>query len=99
MMVRARTAEQAVGLAGRRAKPRRGRGRLAFAGLGLVLVGLAPPVAGATLKAVLGQILSGRHERLGDAVLAAQRDYADSGAFPELLSIYHLFGDPAMGIR
>ena len=50
-------------------------------------------------KAVLGQILSGRHDRLGDAVLAAQRDYADSGAFPELLSIYHLFGDPAMGIR
>jgi hypothetical protein len=50
-------------------------------------------------KALLGEILSGRHERLGDAVLAAQFSYADSGAFPELLSIYHLFGDPAMRIR
>jgi Peptidase family C25 len=50
-------------------------------------------------KALLQEILSGRHARLGDAVLAAQRDYADSGAFPELLSIYHLFGDPALRIR
>jgi len=32
---------------------------------------------------------------LGDAVLAAQEAYAESGAFPELLGIYHLFGDPA----
>jgi hypothetical protein len=29
----------------------------------------------------------------------AQGIYADSGAFPELLSICHLFGDPAMRIR
>jgi hypothetical protein len=36
---------------------------------------------------------------LGDAVLAAQEAYAYSGAFPELLSIYHLFGDPAMELR
>ena len=36
---------------------------------------------------------------LGDAVLAAQGAYADSGAFPELLSIYHLFGDPALQLR
>jgi hypothetical protein len=36
---------------------------------------------------------------LGDAVVAAQRTYADSGAFPELLSIYHLFGDPALRLR
>jgi hypothetical protein len=50
-------------------------------------------------KALLGEILSGRHERLGDAVLAAQSAYADSGAFPELLGIYHVFGDPAMRIR
>ena len=50
-------------------------------------------------KAVLAEITSGRHARLGDALLAAQSAYADSGSFPELLSIYHLFGDPAMKIR
>ena len=38
----------------------------------------------------------GRHERLGDAVLAAQSAYAESGELPELLSTYHLFGDPAL---
>jgi ABC-type uncharacterized transport system fused permease/ATPase subunit len=36
---------------------------------------------------------------LGDAVLAAQAAYADSGAFPELLAIYHLFGEPAITVR
>jgi hypothetical protein len=50
-------------------------------------------------KALLEEVVSGRHDRLGDAVLAAQERYATSGAFPELLSIYHLFGDPALGIR
>ncbi len=50
-------------------------------------------------KALLREILSGRHRRLGDAVLAAQAAYADSGALPELLSIYHLFGDPAQRLR
>ena len=50
-------------------------------------------------KALLTELLSDRHERLGDAVLAAQGTYADSGAFPELLTIYHLFGDPAMKVR
>src|SRR5262249_13349384 len=49
--------------------------------------------------ALLKEIVSGEHDRLGDAVLAAQRDYADSGAAPELLSVYNLFGDPAMRIR
>ncbi|GMR24644.1 MAG: hypothetical protein BMS9Abin37_3222 [Acidobacteriota bacterium] len=39
------------------------------------------------------------HERLGDAVLAAQKTYASSGAFPELLAIYHLFGDPALRLK
>ena len=34
-----------------------------------------------------------------DAITAAQRAYADTGAMPELLSIYHLFGDPGMKIR
>jgi Peptidase family C25 len=50
-------------------------------------------------EALLREILSGRHARLGDAILAAQREYAHSGALPELLSIYHLFGDPALRIR
>ena len=36
---------------------------------------------------------------MGDAVLAAQEDYAETGAFPELLAIYHLFGDPALLMR
>src|SRR5262249_11350280 len=34
-------------------------------------------------KALLTEILSGRHARLGDAVLAAQKAYTDSGSFPE----------------
>jgi hypothetical protein len=38
-------------------------------------------------------------ENPGDAVLAAQKDYAASGAFAELLSIYHLLGDPALRLR
>jgi len=36
---------------------------------------------------------------LGDAVLAGQAAYAETGAFPELLSIYHLLGDPALKLR
>ncbi len=47
----------------------------------------------------LAEVLDGRHSRLGDAVLASQRGYAQSGAFPELLSIYQLLGDPALRIR
>jgi CSLREA domain-containing protein len=50
-------------------------------------------------QALLEEIVSGRHERLGDAILAAQERYAQSGAFPELLAIYHLFGDPAVRVR
>jgi hypothetical protein len=50
-------------------------------------------------KALLAEIESRRHPRLGDAILAAQAAYADSGAFPELLSIYHLLGDPALRIN
>ncbi|HEY7697330.1 MAG TPA: C25 family cysteine peptidase, partial [Vicinamibacteria bacterium] len=40
-----------------------------------------------------------RHERLGDALLAAEGAYAETGAFPELLRIYHLIGDPALKLR
>lgn len=50
-------------------------------------------------RAVMREITSGQHERLGDVILAAQRAYAGTGAAPELLSIYHLFGDPALKIR
>jgi Peptidase family C25 len=50
-------------------------------------------------KALLEEIVSGGHARLGDAVLAAQDSYAQAGVFPELLSIYHLLGDPATTIR
>jgi len=42
--------------------------------------------------------VSGRHDRLGDALLAAQRAYAETGLLPELVSIYHLLGDPGMRI-
>jgi hypothetical protein len=50
-------------------------------------------------RALMGELASGGHERLGDAVLAAQATYAETGLMPELLSIYHLFGDPAMRIQ
>jgi hypothetical protein len=50
-------------------------------------------------RAVMAELVSGEHERLGDAVLAAQRTYAESGLMPELLSVYHLFGDPAMRLQ
>jgi hypothetical protein len=49
-------------------------------------------------QALVGAILGGRHARLGDAVLAAQMEYAETGAFPELLTIYHLLGDPALSL-
>ena len=47
-------------------------------------------------RAVMQEITSEQHQRIGDAILAAQKTYAETGAFPELLSLYHLFGDPAM---
>ncbi|MCI0408191.1 MAG: C25 family cysteine peptidase, partial [Acidobacteria bacterium] len=50
-------------------------------------------------QALLSELLSGKHRRLGDALLAAQAEYADSGAFPELLRIYLLLGDPALTLR
>jgi hypothetical protein len=50
-------------------------------------------------RALLVEIINGNHPRLGDAILAAQAIYAGSGAMPELLSIYHLFGDPATTLR
>jgi hypothetical protein len=50
-------------------------------------------------KALLEELLSGKHAYLGDAILAAQARYAEAGSFLELLGIFHLFGDPAMRIQ
>jgi hypothetical protein len=50
-------------------------------------------------RALLNELFSRRHQRLGDALLAAQERYAETGAMPELLAIYHLFGDPALTLH
>ena len=50
-------------------------------------------------KMLLQELFNESHGRLGDAVLAAQVAYAETGAFPELLTIYHLLGDPALTLR
>jgi hypothetical protein len=50
-------------------------------------------------KLLLDEFVNRKHERLGDAILAGQAGYADTGALPELLSIYHLLGDPALNLR
>ncbi len=50
-------------------------------------------------KALLNELCHGSHLRLGDAVLAAQEAYAETGAYLELLSICHLLGDPALTLR
>jgi hypothetical protein len=50
-------------------------------------------------RALMAELTLGRHERLGDAIAAAQSGYAQGGLMPELLGLYHLFGDPAMRIR
>jgi hypothetical protein len=50
-------------------------------------------------RALVAELASGRHERLGDAVLAAQKTYADTGLMPELLGVYQLLGDPAMKVQ
>jgi hypothetical protein len=73
-----------------------GRGAIAaFSPSGLSLDGPAHVFH----RALVAELAGGGHERLGDAVLAAQRSYAGSGLMPELLSVYQLLGDPAMEIR
>ena len=73
-----------------------GRGAIAaFAPSGLSIDGPAHQYH----RALMGELTSGGHERLGDAIAAAQKTYAQTGLMPELLSLYHLFGDPAMRIR
>jgi hypothetical protein len=47
-------------------------------------------------RALVQELASGTHERLGDAVLAAQETYAETGLMPELLAVYQLLGDPAL---
>jgi hypothetical protein len=73
-----------------------GRGAIAsFSPSGLSLDGPAHQYH----RALMAALTSGQHPRLGDAILAAQKTYAESGLMPELLGVYHLLGDPAMGIR
>ena len=73
-----------------------GRGAVAaFSPSGLSLDGPAHQYH----RALMAELTSGRHERLGDAILAAQLEYARAGTMPELLSVYHLLGDPGMRIR
>ena len=50
-------------------------------------------------RAVVAELTRGTHATLGDAILAAQSAYAETGLMPELLSVYHLLGDPTMRIR
>jgi hypothetical protein len=50
-------------------------------------------------RAVVAELEGASHLRLGDLLLAAQATYAASGAFPELLQIYNLLGDPGTRIR
>ena len=73
-----------------------GRGAIAsFSPSGLSLDGPAHQYH----RALMAELTSGRHLRLGDALLAAQQTYAQSGLMPELVSVYHLLGDPATRIR
>jgi len=73
-----------------------GRGAVAaFSPSGLSLDGPAHQYH----RAVMAELTGGTHERLGDAILAAQRSYAQTGLMPELLTIYQLLGDPAMRLR
>jgi hypothetical protein len=73
-----------------------GRGAVAaFSPSGLSLDGPAHQYH----QALVRQLTSEKHLRLGDAVLEAQREYAASGLMPELLAVYHLFADPAMSLR
>ncbi len=67
----------------------------AFSPSGLSLNGPANLYHGALLE----ELVHGGHKRLGDAILGAQEAYTETGAFPELLTIYHLIGDPALTLR
>ncbi len=49
--------------------------------------------------ALLGELYRGNHRRLGDAWMAAQAAYLETGIMPGLLRVYHLLGDPALTLR
>ena len=73
-----------------------GRGAIAaFSPSGLSLDGPAHQYH----RALMQELTSGQQQRLGDAILAAQKAYAQTGLMPELLGVYHLLGDPALRIR
>jgi hypothetical protein len=73
-----------------------GRGAIgAFSPSGLSLDGPAHEYH----RAVMSELVSGRRERLGDAILAAQAAYAETGLMPELFSVYQLLGDPALRLH
>jgi hypothetical protein len=73
-----------------------GRGAIAaFSPSGLSLDGPAHQYQ----RALMAELTGGQHDRLGDAVLAAQKAYAESGLMPELVGVYQLLGDPATRIR
>jgi len=73
-----------------------GRGAIAaFSPSGLSLDGPAHEYH----RALVRELASASHARLGDAVLAAQKTYAQAGLMPELLTVYQLLGDPAMRLR
>ncbi|MCG6926034.1 MAG: DUF2341 domain-containing protein [Acidobacteria bacterium] len=50
-------------------------------------------------RALVEELASGRHQRLGDAVLAAQEAYVGLGARAELLAVYQLLADPALKLK
>ncbi len=57
-------------------------------------------------KHLVERMLAGEEEAFEDfferhfpGLVAAQAACADTGRLPELLSIYHLFGDPAMPLQ
>jgi hypothetical protein len=50
-------------------------------------------------KALLEEMGSGAHRRLGDALLSAGERFLARSSYAELLAIYHLFGDPALTLR
>jgi hypothetical protein len=50
-------------------------------------------------KAILDELSNGRNSTLGDALSKAQERFLHDTSFPELLAIYHLFGDPALSLR
>lgn len=50
-------------------------------------------------KLLLDHMVHQEYGRLGDAILAGQVAYTQTGAFSERLNIYHLLGDPALRLR